>query len=184
MAVPTQGKMAARSLSCCSAATGCRNRSTWTMNCESCTRYPCMFRPINRKTTGWNHRGSVTIYYGRISRKSGRLPYAEIHSSYVNFAIFGPESGTRSWWAVGRQILETGQHLTHWRKPWRKWRKTTRYINQHSVRRDVVARGAMARGAIFGRERLWAKLHWAAPTGWSYLPCSLLIAPDQHGQVR
>ena len=100
MAVPTQGKMAARSLSCCSAATGCRNRSTWTTNCESCTRYPCMFRPINRKTTGWNHRGSVTIYYGRISY---HMPKFTVRTSILRFSVLSQVPGhdellaDRSW---------------------------------------------------------------------------------------
>ena len=92
--------MAARSLSCCSAATGCRNPSTWTTNCESWTRYPCIFMPINCKTTGWNHRGSVNIYYARISYHMAKFIF---RTSILRFSVLSQVPGhdellaDRSW---------------------------------------------------------------------------------------
>ena len=109
VAAHIQGWMAGRSLSCCSAATGCRNPGTWTTNCESET---------------WTHTwlGLFRSFCWISLQVPGSICVLG-HSFDRSFAFLG----IRSCRAAGRKTPKTGRHLELWRTFSKIWSEITRY---------------------------------------------------------
>ena len=120
VAAHIQGWMAGRSLSCCSAAAGCRNPSTWTMNCESET---------------WTHTwlGLFRSFCWISLQVPGSICVLG-HSFDRSFAFLG----IRSCRAAGRKTPKTGRHLELWRTFSKIWSEITRYT---AARRMCVCVG-------------------------------------------
>ena len=135
--------------------------------------------PINCKTTSWNHRWRVNIYYPRISYHMAKFIF---RTSILRFSVLSQVPGHD-------ELLAD-----------RSWRQA----NIWRTEENPGGNGEKQQGILISTQCVGMFLlvgQWQGGQSWAvsgferdctgqlqlvdhYFPCFLLIAPDKHGQVR